>query len=114
MQISFQELRTLMKSTGIPVYRDEAPVSQTGYPYIVYEYVNESQKRASSKIMKSLPLYQIAVITNGTEADYEPLKKVFNQARIAFDQFIGIPFDENDDTVTQFITNVRCVNEYVE
>ncbi|HDX9508909.1 TPA: hypothetical protein ROY06_002153 [Bacillus cereus] len=108
MQISFQELRDIMKKSGIPVYRDEAPTTAK-YPYIVYEFVNEQHKRASSKVMKSMPLYQIAVITDGTEKDYEPLKTVFNEAGVSYSQFDGMGYDENDDTITQFITYVRCI-----
>ncbi|MEM5621663.1 hypothetical protein AAHB56_11275 [Bacillus thuringiensis] len=107
MQISFQELRDIMKKSGIPVYRDSASIA-ANYPYIVYEFVNEQHKRASSKVLKSMPLYQIAVITNGTEKDYEPLKTVFNDAGVSYSQFDGMGYDENDDTITQFITYVRC------
>lgn len=109
MQINFQQLRTIMKESGIPVYRESAPTS-AAYPYIEYEFVNESQKRASSKVLRSMPLYQIAVVTNGTEADYEPLKDVFNYHGVPYSPFEGVPYDENDATVTQFITMVRCVN----
>ncbi|MBR3118101.1 hypothetical protein [Bacillus paranthracis] len=108
MQISFQELRDIMKKSGIPVYRDNAPTT-ANYPYIVYEFVNEQHKRASSKVMKSMPLYQIALITDGTEKDYEPLKVVFNEAGVSYSQFDGMGYDENDDTITQFITYVRCI-----
>ncbi|MGW2600804.1 hypothetical protein [Streptomyces klenkii] len=97
-----------MKKSGIPVYRDSAP-TKANYPYIVYEFVNEQQKRASNKVIKDMPLYQIAVITNGTEKDYEPLKVVFNEAGVSYSQFDGMDYDENDDTITQFITYVRCV-----
>ncbi|PEA80765.1 hypothetical protein [Bacillus pseudomycoides] len=108
MQINFEQLRSLMKKSGIPVSRDSAPTN-TDYPYIVYEFVNEQHKRASNKVLKSMPLYQVAVITNGTEADYEPLKAVFNDAGVSYTQFEGMPYDENDDTITQFITYVRCI-----
>ncbi|ANS51135.1 phage protein [Bacillus thuringiensis] len=108
MQINFEQLRTLMKRLGLPVYRDEAPTTAK-YPYIVYEFVNEQQKRASNKVLKDMPLYQIAVITNGTEKDYEPLKVVFNEAGVSYSQFDGMGYDENDDTITQFITYVRCI-----
>lgn len=64
MQINFQQLRTIMKKSGIPVYRDNAPTTAK-YPYIVYEFVNEQHKRASNKVLKSMPLYQVAVITKG-------------------------------------------------
>lgn len=107
MQINFQQLRQIMKESGMPVYRDGAPVNAK-YPYIVYEFVNETHKRSSNKVIKSMPLYQIAVITNGTESDYEPLKEVFNEYNVPYEMFEAIPFDENDDTVTQFITYVRC------
>lgn len=99
-----------MKESGIPVYRDEAPTTAV-YPYIIYEFVNEIHKRSSSKVLKSMPLYQIAVITSGIETDFEPLKKVFKEHGVEFSPFTGIPYDENDDTITQFITMVRCVNE---
>jgi len=108
MQINLQQLRSIMKESGIPVYRDSAPTTAK-YPYIVYEFVNEQHRRVSNKVIKSLPLYQIAVITTGTESDYEPLKTVFNTHEVEYGMFIGGPYDENDSTVTQYITNVRCV-----
>lgn len=109
MQINFQQLRTILKESGLPVYRDEAPTTVI-YPYIIYEFVNETHKRASGKVLKSMPLYQIAVVTKGTESDYEPLKVVFNDHGVEYSSFEAIPYDENDATITQFITNVRCVN----
>ncbi|MEK4675476.1 MULTISPECIES: hypothetical protein [Bacillus] len=108
MQISFQELRDIMRKSGIPVSRDRAPTG-VDYPYIVYEFVNEQHIWASNKVLQSMPLYQIAVITNGTEKDYEPLKVVFHEASVSHSQFESYPYDENDDTITQFITNVRCM-----
>lgn len=109
MPINFQQLRSIMKASGIPVYRDEAPTTAS-YPYIIYEFVNEQQRRASSKVLADMPLYQIAVITDGIEADCQPLKAVFNEYKVEYSSFVGIPYDENDATITQFITNVRCVN----
>lgn len=108
MQINLQQLRDIMKESGMPVYRDDAPTTAK-YPYIVYEYVNELHKRSSNRVILSLPLYQVSIITDGTERDYEPLKEVFNRYGVEYSMFFGIPYDENDDTVTQFITNVRCV-----
>ena len=78
MQINFEQLRSLMKKSGIPVSRDSAPTG-IDYPYIVYEFVNEQHKRASNKVLQDMPLYQIAVITNGTEKDYKPLKVVLTK-----------------------------------
>jgi hypothetical protein len=109
MQINFQQLRTILKESGLSVYRDSEPTNAI-HPYIVYEFVNEQHKRSSSKVLKSMPMYQIAVVTKGTETDYEPLKDVFNNHGVEYSQFVGFPYDENDATITQFITNVRCVN----
>lgn len=108
MPINLQQLRSIMKESGIPVYRDGAPTTAK-YPYIVYEFVNERHKRVSNKVIKSLPLYQIAVITDGTETDYEPLKRIFDTHNVQYGMFFGGPYDENDKTVTQYITNVRCI-----
>jgi hypothetical protein len=110
MPISFQQLRTIMKESGLPVYRDSAPTTAQ-YPYIEYEFVNEQHRRSSNKVIADMPLYQIAVVTNGTEADIKPLKDVFNQYGVSYQQFDGFPYDENDSTITQFITYVRCINE---
>lgn len=93
----------------MPVYRDSEPTTAV-YPYIVYEFVNERHKRASSHVLHDMPLYQIAVVTNGTESDLKSLKNVFNQHGVSYSQFEGFPYDENENTITQFITNVRCVN----
>jgi hypothetical protein len=109
MQINFEQLRSIIKQSKIPVFRDGAPINQD-YPYIVYEFVNEQYKRASNKVLKDMPLYQIALITDGTEADLKSLKTVFNDAGVAYSSFDGMPYEENDSRVTQFITYVRCVN----
>lgn len=109
MQINFQQLRDLMKQSNLPVYRDGAPTTAK-YPYIVYGFVNEIQRRASNGVLKSMPLYEIYIITDGIESDIEPLKQVFNQNSVEYDMFEAYPADENDDTITQFITRVRCVN----
>lgn len=109
MQINLNQLRSIMKESGIPVYRDDAPTTAR-YPYIVYEFVNEIHKRTSNKVIKSMPLYQISVITDGTEVDIEPLKAALNEHQVPYEMFTAIPYDENDDTITQFITYVRCIN----
>ncbi|MCM3735600.1 hypothetical protein M3215_07145 [Bacillus cytotoxicus] len=109
MSVSFEELRVIMKQSGLPVYRDEAPTTAK-YPYVLYEFVNERYKRASNSVLSDMPLYQISLITKGTETDVKPLKKAFNDNGVVYEQFEGMPFDENDSTITQFITYVRCVN----
>ncbi len=111
MPINFQQLRTIMKESGMSVYRDSEP-DDAVYPYIVYEFVNETHKRTSNQVIIDMPLYQIAVITNGTESDLKALKDVFNEYGVSYSQFEGIPYDENDSTITQFITNVRCANGF--
>lgn len=111
MPINFERLRAILKSSGLPVFRDEAP-STADYPYIIYEFVNEQHKRSSNKVIADMPLYQLALVTKGVESDLKPLKEVLNKNGIPYDQFEGVPYDENDSTVTQFITYVRCVNGY--
>ncbi|MGQ7115071.1 hypothetical protein ACUOFC_57555, partial [Escherichia sp. TWPC-MK] len=46
----------------------------------------------SNKVIKDMPLYQIAVITNGTEKDYAPLKAVFNETGVSYSQFDGMAY----------------------
>lgn len=94
--------------SGLKVYRDDAPM-EAEYPYIVYEFVNETAKRTSSKVFKSMPMYQITVVTDRTEEDCEPLKATFNEYQVEYSQIEGMPYDENDDKIMQFITYVRCV-----
>lgn len=110
MQISFQDLRNILKSTGIEVYRDEAPANQS-YPYIIYEFVNEQHRRTSNKVIADMPLYQIAYITKGIETELKTLKDALNAHQVPYEPFRSMPYDENDDTITQFITYVRCINE---
>lgn len=110
MPISFQELRTLLKSSGLPVYRDEAPTTAQ-YPYVVYEFVNESKKKASNSILYHKPLYFIAVVSDGTESDYLPLRGVLEKRKVDYEDFIAGPFEEeNDSRITQYITYVRCID----
>lgn len=111
MPINFQQLRTILKSLepGIKIYRDDAP-STAIYPYIIYEFVNEQHKRASNKVLYDMPLYQIAFITKGVESDLKPLKDVLNNNGVSYEPFTASGYDENDSTITQFITYVRCLN----
>ena len=37
------------------------------------------------------------------------IKGCFNEAGVSYSQFDGMGYDENDDTITQFITYVRCI-----
>lgn len=49
MSISFDELKTALKSTKLAVFRDKARLG-TMYPYIVYSNVSNSKKMASGKV----------------------------------------------------------------
>ena len=108
MWISLSELLTVVKSLGLPVYRNKAP-KNTQYPYYVYSYVGQVDKMASGRLYKTLPLYQISLFTTGTESDLLPIRKKFDEYRISFRGFQSIQGDENDETVTNFYTYVRCV-----
>lgn len=108
MSISFDELKTALKSTKLPVFRDKA-AKGTDFPYIVYSNVSKSKKMASSKVYRRLPYYQVSLYTTGTEKDLFVLESAFEKAGILYADFVGIQGDENDDTVTNYYTYVRCV-----
>ncbi|MDZ5758702.1 hypothetical protein RAK27_08555 [Carnobacterium maltaromaticum] len=110
MWISLSELLTIVKSLGLPVFRNNAP-KNTDYPYYVYSYVGQTDKKASGKIFKSLPLYQISLYTAGTEKDLKPIISKLDEYRIPFKGFRPIQGDENDATITNFFTYVRCVED---
>lgn len=108
MSISFDVLKTALKSTKLPVFRDKA-AKATDFPYIVYSNVSKSKKMASSKVHRRLPYYQVSLYTTGTEKDLSILELAFEKACIPYADFVGIQGDENDDTVTNYYTYVRCV-----
>lgn len=108
MWISLSELVDIIKSLGLPVFRNKAP-KNTDYPYYVFSFVGQTDKRASGRLYKSLPLYQISLFTTGTESDLAKIRKKFNEYQISFRGFQSIQGDENDETVTNFYTYVRCV-----
>lgn len=108
MSSSFEELQKALESTGLSVHRDKA-AKDTHYPYIVYSNVSKGKKMASSKIHRRLPYYQISFYTTGTEQDLKTLETELETAGILYSDFVGIQGDENDDTVTNYYTYVRCV-----
>ncbi|EIR4022254.1 hypothetical protein LWX94_002567 [Enterococcus faecalis] len=110
MSISFKKLRTALKSVGVPVTRDKAEKG-TDYPYIVYSNVSQGKKMASSKVHRRMPYYQISFYTTGTEKDLIALENALEEAGIPYTDFVGIQGDENDDTVTNFYTYVRCIED---
>lgn len=110
MSISFEKLRITLKSVGVPVTRDKAEKG-TDYPYIVYSNVSQGKKMASSKVHRRMPYYQISFYTTGTEKDLIALENALEEAGIPYTDFVGIQGDENDDTVTNFYTYVRCIED---
>ncbi|MFS0950891.1 hypothetical protein ACFC3A_04495 [Enterococcus thailandicus] len=108
MSISFKELKEVLKSTNLPVTRDKAKKG-TDYPYIVYSDVSKGKKKASSKIYRRLPYYQISFYTDGTLNDLTVLEQALEEAGVSYSDFVGIQGDENDDTITNFYSYVRCV-----
>ncbi|EGO8419380.1 hypothetical protein ER577_13895 [Enterococcus faecalis] len=110
MSISFEKLRATLKAVGVPVTRDKAEKG-TDYPYIVYSNVSQGKKMASSKVHRRMPYYQISLYTTGTEKDLIALENALEEAGIPYTDFVGIQGDENDDTVTNFYTYVRCIED---
>ena len=110
MSISFEKLRAALKTVGVPVTRDKAE-KETDYPYIVYSKVSQGKKMASSKVHRRMPYYQISFYTTGTEKDLIALENALEEAGIPYTDFVGIQGDENDDTVTNFYTYVRCIED---
>ncbi|EOS7907650.1 hypothetical protein EWY09_RS08780 [Enterococcus hirae] len=108
MSNNFNELIKALKSTKIPVFRDKATLG-TVYPYIVYSNVSINKKMASGKVYKKMPYYQISFFTLGTEQDLVVIEQALEKVGIPYVDFVGIQGDENDETVTNYYTYVRCV-----
>ncbi|MGI6154435.1 MAG: hypothetical protein ACOYEB_00605 [Enterococcus lemanii] len=109
MLISLVELKAILDQVGINYFRDDAPNNQK-YPYVIYEYVQDIQVYAGNKVIRELQEYQLAYITTGIESELNPLKKALDENNVLFSPFNGMAYDENDDTVTQFVCYVRCKN----
>ncbi len=108
MSISLNELKVNLKKAYPRVYRDRAP-NNSDYPYIVYSNISIGKKIASGKLFKLLPLYQVSLFTSGTEDDVLILEKALS--KIPHTDFVGIQGDENDETVTNFYTQIRVVED---
>lgn len=108
MSINFEQLRILLKSTLYPVYRDKAP-KNTKFPYIVYSLISKSKKVASHTVYRHTAKYQVSLFTTGTEKDLEPIEKVLERDYVPYTDFVSIQGDENDDTVTNFFTQVVVI-----
>lgn len=110
MSNNFQGLMDALKSTPYKVFRDKAP-KKTKFPYIVYTFVEQGKKSASSKIFRRLPQYQISLFTVGTEKDLQPIEEALEAAGIPYGDFRAQQGDENDDTITNFYSLVRVVGD---
>lgn len=110
MLISLEELRNILKQSEIPFYRDDA-TKDAKYPYLIYEYVQDLNVHAGNKVIRELQEYQLSYITSGVESELDSLKKLLNDNKVIFSPFSGGPYDENDLTITQFVSYVRCKNE---
>lgn len=108
MSINIEQLRNILKAVNSKTYRGKAPPG-VPYPYIVYSNISMGKKVASGKTIKLMPLYQISLFTTGTEEDLIDLEKALS--RVPHTDFSSIQGDENDDTVTNFFTQVRVVED---
>ncbi|PZL74101.1 hypothetical protein CI088_07855 [Enterococcus plantarum] len=108
MSINFEQLKSALKSTKVPVFRDKAKLGIM-YPYIVYSNISKGKKMASSKVYRRSSYYQISFFTLGTEQDIIVIETALEKAGIPYKEFIGIQGDENDETVTNYYTYVRCI-----
>lgn len=108
MSINFEQLKSALRSTKLPVFRDNAKLG-TMYPYIVYSNVSKGKKMASSKVYRRSAYYQISFFTLGTEQDLIVIESELEHAGIPYKEFVGIQGDENDDIVTNYYTYVRCI-----
>lgn len=108
MSINSKKLIELLESTNLDVYQNEAAKDQE-YPYIIYSFVSEDDKRASSKVHKTLPYYQVSLFTEGDREDINIIKQVFNKEKVSFKPFGTLNYKENNKQITNFYTYVRCV-----
>ncbi|MFT9269701.1 MAG: hypothetical protein ABF539_09295 [Liquorilactobacillus nagelii] len=104
MLISFNEMRTRLKSLDLPVYRDLAP-KDTPLPYFVYSYVNEKVIRSSNLAQKYIQEYQISLFTNGTEKELKPFKLAFKD--VSYEPIVMQVEDENDTIINHFYTYIE-------
>lgn len=108
MSINLEQLRELLKAVNTKTYRGNAPPGAS-YPYIVYSNISVGKKVASGKTIKLMPLYQVSLFTTGTEIDLLPLESALSN--VPHTDFMSIQGDENDDTVTNFFTQIRLIED---
>lgn len=110
MSISLDELKTLLKKTPYKLYRDKAPKS-TPYPYMIYTYEGTINKWSGSNVFRKVDTYQLSLFTAGTESDLTPIELVLNQNKIPYGDFYSTIGDENNDTITNFYTEITVIND---
>ncbi|WP_373710323.1 MULTISPECIES: hypothetical protein [Jeotgalibaca] len=110
MLTSVQDLEEILNSTGLSWSRDKAP-KKAKYPYLIYSFVSRSKYYASGKVFKRISSYQVSLFTDGTEQDLSVIEKKFESKGISYLPFNSIQGDENNDTITNFFTYVRVVED---
>ncbi|MBE6171054.1 MAG: hypothetical protein E7152_15680 [Enterococcus casseliflavus] len=108
MLIKIDELRSLLKTLPYSLYRDQAPKG-TNYPYMVYTYDSTENMHASSKVYRRMRTYQLSLFTTGTEEDLLPIENLLDENNIRYHDFYATPGSENDDTVTNFYTEINVM-----
>lgn len=110
MLTSIEALEELLESTGLEWSRDKAP-KKTKYPYLIYSFVSRSKKYAAGKVFKRISSYQISLFTDGTEQDLAVIEKQLESKGISYLPFNSIQGDENNETITNFFTYVKVVED---
>ncbi|MEQ7221396.1 hypothetical protein ABQD56_09940 [Vagococcus fluvialis] len=109
MLTSISELSDLLKIKGYSVYRDYAKANED-YPFVIYEFVNESPKYASNSFISDTYLYQVSLVTTGIETEMKKMLAILNENKIFPSGMSSGPYKENDETITQFNCYVRVRN----
>ncbi|TYV04637.1 hypothetical protein [Listeria monocytogenes] len=108
MWIDFETFRSLLKMTGVPVYRDLAS-KDANYPYIVYTHAFEKDKYSSNKLLRNIKTFQVSLFTTGTENDIKVLTTLLDENQVSYKSFSSLQGDENDNMVTNFFTYVDVI-----
>lgn len=110
MSVNYEQLLTILNATPYSVFRDLAPKNTT-YPYVVYSFISKDRKVAGGGMYRRLITYQISLFTTGIEKDLEPIEKIFEKNHLPFTPWMSTQGDENDDTVTNFFTQVKVIED---
>jgi len=110
MSNSLNELKALLRTTPYKLYRDKAP-KNTPYPYMVYTYDSTENIWSGNTVYRRLQNYQLSLFTAGTEEDLLPIEKVLIENKVPYADFFSTIGDENDDTITNFYTEIKVIND---